>query len=44
MVVDLELLANALPPLPETADELRTVAKSLGAGEAETSSWEVRRQ
>jgi CHAT domain-containing protein len=28
---DLDVLANALPPLPETADELRAVAKSLGA-------------
>ena len=32
---DLEVLAKALPPLPETADELRAVAKSLGAGEAD---------
>jgi CHAT domain-containing protein len=32
---DLELLAKALPPLPETADELRAVAKSLGASEAD---------
>jgi CHAT domain-containing protein len=30
-----EVLANALPPLPETADELRAVAKSLGADEAD---------
>jgi CHAT domain-containing protein len=34
-MADLEVLANALPPLPETADELRAVAKSLGAGEAD---------
>jgi len=32
---DLDVLAKALPPLPETADELRAVAKSLGAGEAD---------
>jgi CHAT domain-containing protein len=32
---DLEVLSNALPPLPETADELRAVAKSLGASEAD---------
>jgi CHAT domain-containing protein/tetratricopeptide (TPR) repeat protein len=32
---DLEILARALSPLPETADELRAVAKSLGAGEAD---------
>jgi CHAT domain-containing protein len=32
---DLEVLAKALPPLPETAGELRAVAKSLGAGEAD---------
>jgi CHAT domain-containing protein len=32
---DLEVLAKALPPLPETADELRAVAKSLGASEAD---------
>jgi CHAT domain-containing protein len=32
---DLEVLARALPPLPETADELRAVAKSLGASEAD---------
>jgi CHAT domain-containing protein len=32
---DLNVLANALPPLPETADELRAVAKSLGADEAD---------
>ena len=32
---DLDVLANALPPLPETADELRAVAKSLGAPEGE---------
>ena len=28
-------MAKALPPLPETADELRAVAKSLGADEAD---------
>jgi CHAT domain-containing protein len=28
-------LANALPPLPETADELRAVAKSLGAAQGD---------
>ncbi|HSR77339.1 MAG TPA: CHAT domain-containing tetratricopeptide repeat protein [Xanthobacteraceae bacterium] len=32
---DLDVLAKALPPLPETADELRAVAKSLGADEAD---------
>ena len=32
---DLDLLARALPPLPETADELRAVANSLGASEAD---------
>jgi CHAT domain-containing protein len=32
---DLDVLANALPPLPETADELRAVARSLGADEAD---------
>ena len=34
-MADLDVLAKALPPLPETADELRAVAKSLGAGEAD---------
>jgi CHAT domain-containing protein len=34
-MADLETLAKALSPLPETADELRAVAKSLGAGEAD---------
>jgi CHAT domain-containing protein len=32
---DLDVLAKALPPLPETTDELRAVAKSLGASEAD---------
>jgi CHAT domain-containing protein len=32
---DLDVLAKALSPLPDTADELRAVAKSLGAGEAD---------
>jgi CHAT domain-containing protein len=32
---DLDVLANALPALPETADELRAVAKSLGAPQSE---------
>jgi CHAT domain-containing protein len=32
---DLDVLSKALPPLPETAGELRAVAKSLGAGEAD---------
>jgi CHAT domain-containing protein/tetratricopeptide (TPR) repeat protein len=32
---DLDALANALPPLPETADELRAVAKSLDAPQSE---------
>jgi CHAT domain-containing protein/Tfp pilus assembly protein PilF len=30
-IADAKSLAQALPPLPETADELRTVAKELGA-------------
>jgi CHAT domain-containing protein/Tfp pilus assembly protein PilF len=30
-IADTHLLAEALPPLPETADELRAVAKELGA-------------
>ena len=33
VTADLDVLAKALAPLPETADELRAVAKSLGAGE-----------
>jgi CHAT domain-containing protein len=32
---NLEVLAKALPALPETADELRAVGKSLGASEAD---------
>ena len=32
-MADLDVLAHALSPLPETADELRAVAKSLGADE-----------
>jgi CHAT domain-containing protein/Tfp pilus assembly protein PilF len=31
IIADTKLLATALPPLPETADELRSVAKKLGA-------------
>ena len=31
MTADTKSLAEALPPLPETADELRAVAKELGA-------------
>jgi CHAT domain-containing protein len=31
VTVDTKTLAEALPPLPETADELRAVAKKLGA-------------
>ncbi len=31
--IDLSLLRNGLPALPETADELRSVAKALGASE-----------
>jgi len=30
-MADTKVLAEALPPLPETADELRAVAKELGA-------------
>ena len=32
-MADLDVLAHALSPLPETADELRAVAESLGADE-----------
>jgi CHAT domain-containing protein len=32
---DLDVLANALPPLPETGDELRAIAKSLNAPQSE---------
>ena len=31
ITADTKALAEALPPLPETADELRAVAKILGA-------------
>ena len=31
VTADTRALADALPPLPETADELRAVAKILGA-------------
>ena len=31
VTADTKALADALPPLPETADELRAVAKILGA-------------
>ena len=38
MTADTKSLAEALLPLPETADELRAVAKELGAGPKISSS------
>lgn len=40
---DLDVLARALPPLPDTAIELRAVAKSQGRARL-ISSWAARRR
>ena len=38
VIADTKSLAQALPPLPETADELRAVAKELGASSEDITS------